>query len=81
MDPRNLNRHWCATRKRAGLDGYRFHDQRHSFVSLLLDLGVAPHIVREIAGHSDLQVTLGVCAHVSTDEKRKALTQLSKLFQ
>ncbi|MFI1466751.1 hypothetical protein [Streptomyces wuyuanensis] len=47
---------------------------------LLLDLGVAPHIVREIAGHSDLQVTLGVYAHASTDEKRKALTQLSKLF-
>ncbi|MFE0087501.1 tyrosine recombinase XerC [Streptomyces sp. NPDC059016] len=81
VDPRNLNRHWYATRKRAGLDGYRFHDLRHSFVSLLLDLAVAPHIVREIAGHSDLQVTLGVYAHASTDEKRKALTQLSKLFQ
>ncbi|MFG2756761.1 hypothetical protein [Streptomyces wuyuanensis] len=48
---------------------------------MLLDLGVAPLIRREIAGHSDLQVTLGVYAHVSTDEKRKALTQLSKLFQ
>ncbi|MFD8386483.1 tyrosine-type recombinase/integrase [Streptomyces sp. NPDC059679] len=81
MDPRNLNRHWYATRKRTGLDGYRFHDLRHSFVSLLLDLGAAPHIVREIAGHSDLQVTLGVYAHASAEEKRKALTQLSELFQ
>ena len=81
VDPRNLNRHWYATRKRVGLDEYRFHDLRHSFVSLLLDLGVAPHIVREIAGHSDLQVTLGVYAHASTEEKRKALTQLSRLFE
>ncbi|MFJ9761421.1 tyrosine-type recombinase/integrase [Streptomyces sp. NPDC101149] len=81
IDPRNLNRHWYAARKRVGLDEYRFHDLRHSFVSLLLDLGVAPHIVREIAGHSDLQVTLGVYAHASTEEKRKALTQLSKLFE
>jgi integrase len=81
IDPRNLNRHWYPTRKRVCLDGYRFHDLRHSFVSLLLDLGVAPHIVREIAGHSDLQVTLGVYAHASTEEKRKALTQPSKLFE
>ncbi|MFP8905741.1 tyrosine-type recombinase/integrase [Streptomyces atacamensis] len=81
MDPRNLNRHWYALQKRTGLEGYRFHDLRHSFVSLLLDLGVAPHIVREIAGHSDLQVTLGVYAHASAEEKRKALTQLSKLFE
>ncbi|MGW0168817.1 tyrosine-type recombinase/integrase [Streptomyces sp. NPDC003343] len=81
IDPRNLNRHWYGTRKRVGLDEYRFHDLRQSFVSLLLDLGVAPHIVREIAGHSDLQVTLGVYAHASTEEKRKALTQLSKLFE
>jgi len=80
VDPRNLNRHWYALQKRTGLEGYRFHDLRHSFVSLLLDLGVAPHIVREIAGHSDLQVTLGVYAHASAEEKRKALTQLSRLF-
>ncbi|NJQ03552.1 site-specific integrase [Streptomyces zingiberis] len=80
VDPRNLNRHWYALQKRTGLEGYRFHDLRHSFVSLLLDLGVAPHIVREIAGHSDLQVTLGIYAHASPEEKRKALTQLSDLF-
>ncbi|GAA2459183.1 site-specific integrase [Streptomyces macrosporus] len=81
VDPRNLNRHWYALQKRTGLEGYRFHDLRHSFVSLLLDLGVAPHIVREIAGHSDLQVTLGVYAHASAEEKRKALTRLGKLFE
>jgi integrase len=81
FDPRNLNRHWYATRKRAGLDAFRFHDLRHSFVSLLLDLGVPPHVVREIAGHSDLQVTIGIYAHASAAEKRKALTSLSELIK
>jgi hypothetical protein len=38
-------------------------------------------VVREIAGHSDLQVTVGICAHASTAEKRKALTSLSRLFK
>ncbi|MFD8258045.1 hypothetical protein ACFV19_03660 [Streptomyces griseoluteus] len=60
VDPRNLNRHWCAPRKRVGLHEYRLHDLRHSFVCLCLDLGAAPHIVWEIARHSDLQFTLGV---------------------
>ncbi|MBC6468918.1 tyrosine-type recombinase/integrase [Actinomadura alba] len=38
--------------KAAGLDNFRFHDIRHTCVSLLLDLGVPPHIVRDIVGHS-----------------------------
>ncbi|WP_019707159.1 site-specific integrase [Streptomyces xinghaiensis] len=80
LDPRNLNRHWYATRRRAGLDGYRFHDLRHSFVSLLLDMQAPPHVVREIAGHSDLQVTLGVYAHASTAEKRRALEKLGTVL-
>ncbi|GAA2115166.1 tyrosine-type recombinase/integrase [Streptomyces synnematoformans] len=49
---------------------------RHSAVSLLLDLGVPPHIVRQIVGHSDIGVTMKVYAHASLDEQRKALRRL-----
>ncbi|WP_221891123.1 tyrosine-type recombinase/integrase [Microbispora sp. KK1-11] len=45
-------RHFYAVRKRAGLETYRFHDIRHTAVSFLLDLGVPPHVAREIVGHS-----------------------------
>jgi len=38
-----------------------------------LDPGVPPHVVREIVGHSDIEVTMTIYAHVSLDEKRKAL--------
>ncbi|MEV4181741.1 hypothetical protein AB0J28_09895 [Streptosporangium canum] len=31
-----------------------------------------PHIVREIVGHSDIEVTMTIYAHASPDEKRKA---------
>ena len=61
---------------RAGGDGVRLHDTRHTCVSLLLDLGVQPHVVREIAGHSDLAVTMTIYAHAALDEKRKALRKL-----
>jgi integrase len=41
-----------------------------------LDLGVPPHIVRDIAGHSALDVTMNIYAHASLEEKRAALRKL-----
>ncbi|WP_432926938.1 tyrosine-type recombinase/integrase [Microbispora sp. CA-135349] len=62
-EPDNLRQSWGAIRKTAGLGTVRLHDLRHTCVSLLLDLGVPPHIVREIVGHSDIEVTMQVYAH------------------
>jgi integrase len=45
-------------------------------VSLLLNLGVAPDMVREIVGHSDIEVAMTIYAHTSLDEKRWALGKL-----
>ena len=56
----------------------RLHDLRHTCVSLLLDAGVPPHVVREIAGHSAIDVTMTIYAHTSLDEKRTALSLLSE---
>jgi integrase len=47
----------------------RFHDLRHTCVSRLLDQGEPPHVVREIAGHSALEVTMTIYAHTSLSEK------------
>ncbi|WP_049579657.1 site-specific integrase [Streptomyces sp. SBT349] len=77
LEPDNLRRSWYPLRKRLGLD-LRFHDLRHSCVTLLLDLGVPPHIVQQIAGHSDHSVTMKVYAHASLDEMRKALDRLGR---
>ncbi|WP_406113114.1 tyrosine-type recombinase/integrase [Kitasatospora purpeofusca] len=56
----------------------RTHDLRHTCITLLLDLGVPPHIVREIAGHSDVGVTMKVYAHASLGERLKALSRLGE---
>jgi len=45
-------------------------------VSLLLALGVPPHVAREIDGHSDVKVTMTVYAHGHLSEKAAALAQL-----
>jgi integrase len=78
MEPDNLRRSWSVVRAEAGLSSVRFHDLRHTCVTLLLDLGAPPHVVREIVGHSAIEVTMTIYAHVSLDEKRKALGKLGE---
>ena len=63
-------------RTATGLDGVRFHNLRHTCVTLLLGLGVPPRIVRDIVGHADIDVTMTIYAHAPLDEKRAALRKL-----
>jgi integrase len=76
IEPDNLRRSWYPVRDAAELGPVRFHDLRHTCVSLLLDLGAPPHVVREIVGHADLSVTMMIYAHASQEEKRAALGRL-----
>jgi integrase len=76
MAPYTLTTYWHDVRDRAGLGPLRLHDLRHTAVSLLLALGVPRHVVREIAGHSDIKITMMVHAHGNLTEKAVALAQL-----
>ncbi len=76
IEPDNLRRSWYPLREAAGIGAVRFHDLRHTCVTLLLDLGVPPHIVQEIVGHADTGVTMTIYAHASREERVKALRKL-----
>jgi integrase len=76
MEPRNLNRHFAALRERAGLPTVRLHDMRHTVVSMLMELGVPPHVVQAIARHADVKLTLKVYSHANLDAMRQALGKL-----
>ena len=76
IEPDNLSRSWYAVRKVLGDPPPRFHDLRHTCVSLLLAEGAPPHIVQQIVGHSAIDVTMTIYAHASLEEKRKALSTL-----
>lgn len=81
IEPDNLRRSWYPLRSAAGLGDIVFHGLRHTCVTLLLDLGVPPHIVRDIVGHSAIEVTMTIYAHASLDEKRNALRKLDDHLQ
>ena len=48
----NLNEHWLRVRARAGLDGVRLHDLRHSFVARALALGETTPMVGRLLGRA-----------------------------
>ncbi|TCJ34694.1 site-specific integrase [Parafrankia sp. BMG5.11] len=76
FEPDNLRRSWEPLRVALGLEDLRFHDIRHTCVTLLLNAKVPPHIVREIAGHAKVDVTMEIYAHASLEDKRAALQKL-----
>jgi integrase len=76
IEPRNLNRHFANLRATAGLPMVRLHDMRHTVVSMLMDLGVPPHVVQAIARHADVKITLKIYSHTNLDAMRQALGKL-----
>jgi integrase len=63
------NRSWKPLLKRAGLPhSTRFHDLRHSCISLLLSRGVPVHVVSHMAGHGNPAITFTIYAHVLTTQ-------------
>lgn len=57
-------RAWLPAVEMAGLDGVRFHDLRHTFVSLWVSLGRNPKEVSKVAGHSSVAFTLDRYGHL-----------------
>lgn len=58
----------------------KFHELRHTCVSLLLEVGVSPRVVMEIVGHAGLDMTMNTYGHVRLEVTRDALDQLGGLF-
>ncbi len=63
-DDRNLRRAWYRCLEKAEIRTVRFHDLRHTFVSLLIQQGAHPKYIQEQAGHSSIQVTMDTYGHL-----------------
>ncbi|MEV0971767.1 tyrosine-type recombinase/integrase [Microtetraspora glauca] len=44
---------------------------RHTCVTILLNLGVPPQVVRDIVGHGDIEVTMTIYAHASLERSAR----------
>lgn len=68
----NIKRSLNFAAKKAGIQGLRFHDLRHTFASRLVDAGVDLIAVRELLGHHSVKMTERY-THSNAEQKRLAV--------
>jgi integrase len=67
----DLKRPWNAIRRRAGLEGVRIHDLRHSYASVGAGAGLGLPVIGRLLGHTQPSTTARY-AHLADDPLRRA---------
>jgi len=79
--PTEIRRHWKGVKAKAGIPEHvRFHDLRHSALTILATRGVPPRTLMGIAGHSTIAVTMQIYAHLDADNVRSSIDLMSDLY-
>lgn len=73
----NIQTSWENLRKEAKINNFRWHDMRHHFASRLVMKGVPLNTVRELLGHTNLEMTLRY-AHLAPEQKERAVAVLER---
>ncbi|WP_327577877.1 tyrosine-type recombinase/integrase [Streptomyces sp. NBC_00145] len=81
VEPRNVYRSFTRVAQSAGIRVVRLHDARHGTATLLTAAGVAPRVVMEILGHSQISITMDVYTHVVQDTQREAMSHMDRLLR
>ena len=56
----------------------RIHDLRHSAASIAISAGATPNMVKEMLGHSDVQLTMRVYAHIFEADREKVAANVNR---
>ena len=80
LDPSMLSHEFARVAKRAGLEGVRFHDLRHTFASLMLLRGAKPKVISEALGHSSVAFTMDTYSHIIEGMQEDAMALLDEVL-
>ena len=80
LDATRISKEFHQHLERAGLPQRRFHDLRHSCATLLLVQGVAPRVVMDVLGHSQIAMTMNTYSHVIPELRRQAADRMDELI-
>ena len=72
----DLAYHWTRIAARAGLEGVRIHDLRHSYASRALALGETLPMIGRLLGHSQMETTARY-AHLARDTIRDSAARIA----
>ncbi len=82
MDANNMvKRRFVPALRRTGLDKIRFHDLRHTYVSLLLTENIPIKYIQRQVGHSSIQVTMDIYGHIMPETAEQSVKVLDGLFR
>ena len=71
----NVDEAWRRVRIRAGLEGVRIHDWRHSYASRALALGEGLSMIGKLLGHRKVRTTARY-AHLARDTERASAAKV-----
>lgn len=66
--------------KLAGLKIIRWHDLRHTHISLLVNQNVAPQVIQRQAGHSTIKTTMDTYGHLMPSVYNSSIDALDNIF-
>ncbi len=67
----DIKKFWSGIMRQAGLEGYRRHDNRHTYASHLVSDGLSLEVVGRLLGHTSPETTKRY-AHLADDPLRRA---------
>lgn len=76
-----IAKHFGRILRENGIAPMRFHDLRHTFVSILIGEGVPTADVQKLARHASYQTTMDIYRHLLPDQLEKGLRQLDVMLQ
>lgn len=77
----NVHKFFQNILKKAGLEHHRFHDLRHSSVTLLLAHGIPLKQIQEWLGHSDFATTANIYAHLDVKSKERSAAVMKEALR
>jgi integrase len=72
---------WARAKRRAGLEGVRWHDLRHTAVALAIEQGAHAKAIQERMGHASVSVTLDRYGHLLPSLGERIAEGLDSAFQ
>jgi integrase len=80
IDQTKVSRAFKQILRQAGLPEIRFHDLRHTSISILLENGTPVNTVQSRAGHSKASVTTDIYGHAMARSQKEAATLIEKII-
>jgi integrase len=77
----NFNRrYWQPATKAAGLEGFRFHELRHTAASIAIQSNTHPRLIQEALGHSSIKVTMDRYGHLMPGADQTLANNIDQLI-